>query len=304
LVFGIGVLTWAKGINYLRAASIADRAAAQYQAGHLQASLSSIERSIDLAPDVNTYYGYRSAVYETFERYGLWSQHLKCGSLAELQAMKACLAKEAYLGNLGSVETRPFSYRSRIGLAGSALQLALVTKDRNLAEEAIRLHRETAEMVPTSYLAWNQLAHVYSVLGQPQQALEALEKSLAILGNHPGSVRSLLLQANAYQNLGQIQQGLDSLGRAITVAPQDSEPYYIRGSGYRLLGQHERAIDDLNRAIHLTGGQDAGAYYGRALAFAGLGRDAEAREDLERAVDLGADRTTLTAAIEELKKQR
>jgi tetratricopeptide (TPR) repeat protein len=304
LVVGIGVLTWVKGINYIRAAAIADRAAAQYQAGHLQASLSSIERSIDLAPDVNSYYGNRSDVYEAFEKYGLWSQHLKCGGLAELQVRKACLAKEAYLGNLGWVENRPLSWRSRIGLAGSAVQVATLTKDRNLAEEAIRLHRETAEMVPASYLAWDRLADVYIVLGQPQQALEALEKSLAILGDHRDSYTALLLQAEAYQNLGQIQQELESLGRVITVRPGHPEPYYLRGSVYRLLGQHERAVEDLNQAIHLSGGSDARAYHSRALAFAGLGRDAEAREDLERAVDLGADRTTLTAAIEELKKQR
>ena len=98
LVFGIGVLTWIKGINYVRAAVIADRAAGQFQAGQLQASLSSIERSIDLAPDVNTYYANRAAVYNAFEQYGLWSQHVTCGGLTELQARKSCLAKEAYLG--------------------------------------------------------------------------------------------------------------------------------------------------------------------------------------------------------------
>ena len=303
LVFGIGVLTWIKGINYVRAAVIADRAAGQFQAGHLQASLSSIERSIDLAPDVNTYYANRAAVYNAFEQYGLWSQHVTCGGLTELQARKSCLAKEAYLGDVGWLENRPFSWRSRFGLAGSALQLALVAKDRNLAEEAVRLHRETAEMVPTSYKAWNRAADVDIILGQPQQALEALEKSLAILGDHPESVRALLLQAEAHQNLGQIQQELDSLGRAIIVSPQSYEPYYLRGSVYRLLGQQERAIEDLSQAISLAPAY-AGAYQSRALAFAGLGRDAEVREDLERAVDLGADRTALTAAIEALKKQR
>jgi tetratricopeptide (TPR) repeat protein len=304
LVFGIGVLTWVKGVNYLRAAVIADRAAGQFQAGHLQSSLASIERSIDLAPDVNSYYGNRSELYPAFEKYGLWSQHLTCGGLAELQAKKACLAKEAYLGNLDWVKTRPLSFRSRLGLADSALQMAILTNDRTLAEEATRLFRETAEMVPTSFKAWDRLADVYIVLGQPQQALEALEKSLALLGDHPGSLSALLLQAEAYQNLGQIQQELESLARAITVSPGEPEPYYIRGSTYRLLGQHERAIEDLSQGILLNQGQDARAYYSRALAFAGLGRDGEASEDLERAVELGADRNTLTAAIEELKRQR
>lgn len=304
LVFGIGVLTWVKGVNYVRAAVIADRAAEQFQAGNLQASLTSIERSIDLAPDVNSYYGNRSELYATIEEHGLWSQHVKCGGLAELQVRKACLAKEAYLGNVDWVDNRPLSWRSRIGLAGSALQLALATKDRTLAEEATRLHRETAEMVPNSYKAWDRLADVYIVLGQPQQALEAVEKSLAIIGDHPLSRVALLLQAEAYQNLGQIEQELDSLGRAITVAPLNPEPYYIRGSLYRLLGQHERAIEDLSQAISLVPAPAARNYYGRALAFAALGRDAEAREDLERAVDLGADRNALTAAIEELVKKR
>ena len=304
LIFGIGVLTWVKGVNYLRAAVIADRAAGQYQAGELQPALTSIERSIDLAPDVNTYYAYRSAVYADFEKYGLWSQHLTCGDLAELQARKVCLAKEAYLGNLGSVETRPLSYRSRFGLANSALRLALLTKDQKLKEETTRLFRETAEMVPTSYQVWDRLADVYISLGQPQEALGALDKSLAILGDHPASAGALLLQAEAYESLGQIQQELESLDRAITVSPGEPVPYYYRGSIYRLLGQHERAIEDLNQAIRASGEQDAKPYYSRALAFTGLGRDAEASEDLERVVELGGDRSTLTAAIDEIKKSR
>ena len=215
------------------------------------------------------------------------------------------MAEEAYLGNLEWVETRPFSFRSRVGLADSALQLALLTKDRNLADETTKLFRETAELVPNSYQAWDRLADVYISLGQPQQALEALEKSLAILDDHPESSHALLLQAEAYQSLGQIQQELESLGRAITVNPGEPIPYYYRGSIYQQLGLYERAIEDLSQAIGLTLYRNhPGAYYRRALAFAGLGRDAEAGEDLERAVKLGVERATLTAAIEDIKKAR
>ena len=206
LVIGIGVLTWRKGINYVRAAVIADRAEQQLQAGNLQAALSSMDGSIDLAPDVNTYYGNRSRLYAAFIGSELLSQHDKCGGLAEPRARATCLAEEAYLSNVKWVEERPLSYLSRFSLADSALTLASLTGDINLAEEATKRYRETAEMVPTSFRAWNRLADVHIVLNQPQDALLALDKSLAILGDHTDAVTALFLQAEAFQIMGQDQR--------------------------------------------------------------------------------------------------
>ena len=303
LITGIGALTWLKGVNYVRAAVVADRAAEQMRTGEYQAALESLERSIDLAPDVNSYYGLRSNVYNAYQNFDLVSQHPICGGLAEPRARNLCLAEEAYLNNLEWVDKRPLSFQSRIALADSALNLANAKNDTNLAQESIKHYGETAELVPTSFVAWNRLADVNLILGQPQAALEALEKSLALVGGHKESVSSLLLQAEAYQNLGQTKQELEALDRAIEVEPKSQKALYIRGSVYQGLGQPERAIEDMDRSIALNS-QHAASFSTRALAFTELGRDAEAGEDLERAVDLGADRNVLTEAIKDLQKLR
>ena len=251
LVVGIRALTWLKGINYVRAAVSADSAAAQAKAGELQVALSSIDQSIDLAPDVSSYYSNQATVYAAFGRPGALSQHLKCGSLADIQAQKVCLADEAYQANLKWVENRPLSFQARFTLAGSAFQLAVLKNGAELARQSITFHRTAAQSVPTSFRAWDRLADVYIVLGQPQAALEAVEKSLAITGDHSVSASALLLQAEAYEKLGQTQQELESLDKAISVRPSYKVPYFVRGSTYRLLGQHERAVEDLSQAIDL-----------------------------------------------------
>ena len=258
---------------------------------------------MNFAPDVNTYYENRSNLYRHFVNFGLLSQHKKCGGLAEPRAKSICLAEEAYLADSEWLNKRPVSFVSRMHLADSGLNLAFLKNDADLAAEATRLYRETAEMVPTSFKAWNRLADVNIVLGQPQEALHALEKALALLEGHSESLETLVLQAKAYEKLGQTQQELDSLEKAISISPRNPELYFIRGSTFRILGQYEEAIEDLNQAIDLDLNYTR-AYHSRALAFANLGKDEEAYNDLERAVELGFDRNTLTAAIEELQKSR
>ena len=303
LVVGIGVVTWTKTINYVRAAIAADSAAAHFRAGDLPMSFSSLERSIDLAPEVSSYYDFKSILYSTYIQYQLLHQHPRCGGMAEIRSSNICLAEEEYLDNVAWAENRPLSFRSKIALATAALNLARLKNDAELARESINLHREAAELVPTSYRAWNRLADVYIVLGQPQEALEALEISLTLLGGHSESSATLLLQAEAYEKLGQIQNELESLDRALQANPKAAGIYFIRGSTYRLLGQPEKAVDDLSRAINLNPKYGL-AYFSRVLAYFQLARDSEAEQDVELALRFGVDQSTLAAAVDELKQSR
>ena len=303
LIIGIGVLTWMKDVNYLRAALIADQAHEQLRAGDPQAALLTLDRSIDLAPDVSSYYSNRTGIYSRIRQSGSLSHHSKCGGLAEPLARNVCLTEEEHLGNLKWEKNRPLSFQSRFALANSFLSLASLENDPQLASESVRLYRETAEMVPTSYAAWNRLADVYIILGQPREALGPLENALALLGDDSESRRTLLLQAEAYQNLGEFQQELESLDRVIRILPSDDELYYIRGSTYRMLGQPEKAIEDLDQAIALNPGSGV-AYSSRALAYAQLGLDLQAEEDLEQAVIRGVDRSTLRAEIDRVIDSR
>jgi len=107
------------------------------------------------------------------------------------------LAEEAHQNNVKWVENRPFYLKARLALADSSLRLAILNNDSNLADESIRLYQETTEMLPSSFPALNRLADALIVLGQPQRALESLERSLAMVENPKDSVTPLLLQAEA-----------------------------------------------------------------------------------------------------------
>jgi len=268
VVAGIGVLTWGKGINYVRAAVIADRAAEEFHDGFLQNSLSSLEQAISLAPDVSTYYGHRAAVYSAIGRESSLDQHLECGDLPDMRAKKVCLAEETYLSNVNWVQIRPFSFRSRMALANSALALALLKHDAHFASEAIRLHREVTDMVPNSYRSWNRLAEVSIVLGQPDGALPPLEKSLEITGDVDQSFVALLLQAKAYLSLGEPNMAIARTDDAIRIYSNNPE-----------------------------------IYANRAFAYTLLGKDDMAQQEVARAVGSGFDRDVLVSAIEKLKQR-
>ena len=249
VVTGIATLTWAKGINHVWAAVIADRAAEEFDDGRWRNSLASLDQAISLAPDVSTYYGHRTTVYSAMGRDTSQDQHPKCGGLADNRAKKVCLAEEAYLGNLEWVQVRPFSFRSRVALANSALALALLKHDAHFANETVRLHREVTDMVPNSYMSWNRLAEVSITLGEPDGALLPLEKSLEITGDSKQSFEALLLQAKAYLSLGEFKMAIDSAGEAIRLDSSNPETYTSRAFAYTLLGEDDMAQQELDRAV-------------------------------------------------------
>jgi tetratricopeptide (TPR) repeat protein len=83
------------------------------------------------------------------------------------------LIRKIHLNNIIGTEQRPFYWRSRVSQANSALALGL-------EGEAIRLYRESIDLVPTSWALRNRLAETYIDIGQPWEALVVLEESIAI----------------------------------------------------------------------------------------------------------------------------
>lgn len=65
-------------------------------------------------------------------------------------------------------------------------------------DEAIRLYAKVVATVPASWPLQNRLAEAYIDVGQPERAVEVLEKSLAITGESGSSsqARQLLELAN------------------------------------------------------------------------------------------------------------
>ena len=190
---GIVALTWVKTLNYPRAAVAAGQAVEDFQRGDYQAAVVGLDRAIEMAPDVSIYYTHQATVYGAYLRNRGVAPERECSLELNGVPYETCLVLKAYLTNQAGAEQRPFYWRSRLALAGTAWNLG--RKD-----EAIRLHQEVVSLVPNSWPLLNRLAEVYLDLDQPAEALEVLEASLAI-NNSGDAVR---LQELANQQLEQL----------------------------------------------------------------------------------------------------
>ena len=337
-IVGIGAVTWLKAVNYPWAAVKAREALEEVRTGDLQGGLVSLDRAIALAPDVPAYHNFQAAVYNLYANTDLPLEQ-ECYSQRQIVAYEVCLARKVYTGNAQGSEQRPFDWRSRLGQAESAQALAKLELDPELADVAIRLHREVAELDPQAWWRWEALAAAHLQVGQSREALPILERSLAILGGSKMSANSLVLRGIAYRNLGWHNLALAALDAAVRLDPATAsyDVYNNRGATYNDLGQYQRAIEDLDEATRLGPGramayinrgnaygnldqmekavQDydwairlspelALAYENRALALAYQGKDSKALQDVWTARDLGVDVARLLAKIDEVIKER
>jgi tetratricopeptide (TPR) repeat protein len=337
LIAGIGVLTWTKSINYLTAGFQARDGLDSLSDGELRMSLDSLNRAIDLAPDVFVYNNLRAAVYSIYRRqYGL-EQEPECASLANPMPYRACLARQEYLSNLQAAEQRSLDWRPRLSLAQSTLTLALTEGNPKIANEATRHYLEVAQLDPKTWWHWEWLAAAHIQIEQPNAALEPLEQSLRLLDGTPRSASSRLLQGMAYLGMDDPRSALRSLNDAIRLNPKLSDAYTNRGAAYNVLGRYERGLQDLDEAIKLnpystTAYNNRGNSYGnldrferaiedydeairldpqstltyanRALALTYQGMDDEAQKDIARAKELGLDPTSILAIMDDVKNSR
>jgi Tfp pilus assembly protein PilF len=210
IIAGIISLTWAKNLNYPRAAVIAASGVEQFRRGDRQAALVALERASALAPDVSSYYKYRASVYQAFLGldYDREPREWECGLQPGQTAYETCLKEKAFQNQLAGVAQRPFDWRLRLALADSASNL-----DRK--DEAIRLYQEVVSLVPASWPLLNLLAGAYVEGERPQEALAPLENSLALTGEDPRSSHALFILGVARLELGHLEDSAQALERSL-----------------------------------------------------------------------------------------
>ncbi len=308
---GILVLTWVKSVNYVRASVEVGEGLEQFKEGDFQSTLASLDRAIELAPDVSLYYNHRANVYLAFQMNKNRPKELGCTRQSNLP-YEVCLAARSFQSNLEGVGKRPFYYRSRLALANSAYNLPQLDK------ETLRFYRESLSLAPNSWPIKNELADALLRAGQLEEAQKVLEASLAITGNTHHSIGALFLRGMVYEKLGNLKESVSSLERSLSLGlsgepakrasrilaeyytssgqtenyePQNAYAYFSRGLAYSGLGQYERTIKDYTQAIDMSTGflylgspQFFEYFFNRGLAYFNLGRYESAITDMNSAI--------------------
>ena len=337
LIFGVFALTWDKSINYLEAGFNARDGLDELSKNEFQDALVSLDRAIELAPDISTYYAVQAAVYQGYLRLDDGAMEPDCDDDPQGTPYQSCLQRKIISSHREAAKHRPFDRGPRLATAESTLNLSSLEGDQAMAQEAIGLFKEVAELDPQSWWTWQRLAVAHFQSGQPQSALAPLEKSLAILEDTTNAAFSRLVLGMAYYNLGESETALRFFNEAIRIKPNFIEAYANRGGAYNDLGRYNQAIKDLDKAIKSNpemamafnnrGNSYANldqlhkaiqdydvairldpqfilAYSNRALANTYLGRDDDASLDIQRGIELGLDPGPISARIEEVKRNR
>ena len=272
LVVIIGIVTWQKGINPVRAA-VAERQGIEYfQNSDFKNALEKLDKAITLAPGVPQYYSNRAQLFSAYRNQGNLTEPT-CSTQVE-NPYQICLMLQSFDTQLESVNQQPFFYRSRIEAANSAFAL-------QLSDSAIGLYRDAVNMLPNSYHLLNDSAETQIDLGLYDGALTDLDRSLDITGESLYSHQALYLKGRLLFETGQYDDAIHPLKHGLAVKPtnndlRDLTIYFLRDI-YTIKG----VINDVNYFDNLisVNPNDGVAFYFRGLANLRLGNTNEAASD-------------------------
>ena len=277
LVGGVGVVTWQKSVNSVRASIAEGQALEHFRAGDFSTTIEYLDKAIALAPGVPSYYNNRANIFLAYQFQPEVATEPACNAQEE-QPYLVCLGLESLNSNLKAVSQQPLYYRSRLAFANSLFNL-------QLDESAVDAYRVAVALVPTSWSIRNDLAEALINLNQQEEALPHLEWSLAITGDSSQSSLALSLMGRAMMDLERPSEALASLKRSISLKGDiQTALNLIReindNLGVRLdLGHFDRIIEQAP--------EDAAALYFRGLTYLELGDFEAADRDIEQSYAMG-----------------
>ena len=279
LVGGIGVVTWQKSINSVRASVAEGQALKHFREGDLESTVEDLDRAIKLAPGVPSYYSNRAQVFLAYQLRPTDFTEPSCDQQVEVPYL-VCLGIQSLESNIESVNQQPFNYRARLAAGNSAFNL-------QLNETALESYANAVTMVPNAWTMRNDLAESQIDVGFYDEALPELDWSLGITGDSYRSARALYLKGKALKELGRLDDAMSTLNHGLSVNyvsefataslallreintergvaldieyfdrkisqnPQDAVAYYFRGRAHLTLGNAERADPDIQTSIDL-----------------------------------------------------
>ena len=176
VVAWLGWLTWNINLSYAWAAVDMGKASRALEAQDTELARKHVSRAVNRAPNMSLYH---------LNKANLVNHRLRTADTAERTVF---WANQAYLSSREALRSDPLSFRARYALAGSALTLATLRYrgnnigDPERAAEALRLYRETTQMIPRPWPLYNARATAHLRVGQAQEALGLLDHSLSLTG--------------------------------------------------------------------------------------------------------------------------
>lgn len=276
LVGGIGVVTWQKSINSVRASIAEGEAIKHFQAGNIEGSIKRLDKAIKLSPGVPLYYDNRANASLAYQVRAETIIEPNCNQQTENPYL-ICLGLRALNSNLESVNQQPFYFKSRVAAGNSALNL-------HLTDPAIGLYQDAANMVPNSYLIRNSLAEIQIDTGLYSQASEELDWSLHITGDSPISHKALEHKGRLLYEMGRYDDALQTLKHGLSYRYSESNLNLIHDI-YTLQG----LINDISYFDRLINEnpKDAVSFFFRGLANRELGNTENYDSDMAMADWLG-----------------
>jgi Flp pilus assembly protein TadD len=169
---------------------------------------------------------------------------------------------------------------------------------------ASRLQPDNVEIrhqLAVAYLGSGQASEVLRTIAEPktsddyylrasayylaQRFHEADQESALAQQLAPDNPQVLVLRTRLLQRAGEQDQALVMAQRAISLAPDWDQPYYLAGVSYYFIRRYSEAEDSLARAVELNP-NSARALFLESIALANLGKPDEAEQRLRRALAL------------------
>ncbi len=280
LIGGIGVVTWQKGINPVRAAVADAQASKHFQKGDLASTVDEFDKAIRLAPGIPNYYHNRALTYLVYQLNPDAFTEPDCEQQQEM-SYTVCLGIQSLESNLESVNRQPFNYRARLAAGNSAFNL-------QLHDVAVESYEAAARMLPNAFGIRNVLAESLIETGQYEKALTELDWSLRITGDSVESQTALLLKSTALQRLGKLDDALSTVNQGLLLG-------YGPGLAQTRLNIIRDIVNELGVRLDLEhfdakinkDPQDEISYYLRGLAHLALGDAESANLDIRKSYDLG-----------------
>ena len=171
-------------------------------------------------------------------------------------------------------------------------------------QRAFRSRPDDAELrhqLAVAYLQSGQPDEVLLTIGQPSTSddhflcasayylshrfPEADRESAEALDLAPDNPQILVLRTRLLQRAGDQDEALQMARKAITLAPNWDQPYYLAGVSSYFIRLYEEAVKNLTRAVELNP-KSARALFVLYIAFANLGKLDDAETSLRRAITL------------------